>query len=211
MKVAGIILAAGESSRMGRDKALLPLGQHSFLEHLAAVLDGEVEPLVVVLGHHADQIEQQVRLPAAARILRNPDHQLGQLSSLHVALRSVAGRGVNGALVCLVDHPAVTKQVVRALLARFQQTHAAILIPAWRGRRGHPVLFSSRLFDELLHAPLDQGARWVVRRHAEEVETLDVGEEGIVWDVDRPEDYAALESRWAALSRAEPEPAEGPS
>ena len=196
---------------MGRDKALLPLGERSFLEHLAAVLDGEVEPLVVVLGHHADQIEQQVRLPPAARILRNPDHQLGQLSSLHVALRYVAGRGVDGALVCLVDHPAVTKQVVRALVARFQQTRAMILIPTWRGRRGHPALFSSRLFDELLNAPLDQGARFVIRRHTEEVETVDVGEEGIIWDVDRPEDYIALQSRWASLSRAEPEPAEGRS
>ncbi|MBI3934151.1 MAG: nucleotidyltransferase family protein [Acidobacteria bacterium] len=209
MKIAGIILAAGESSRMGRDKALLPLGGQTFLEHLAKVLDGEVAPLVVVLGHHAAEIEQQVRLPSSVRILRNPDYHLGQLSSLHVALRGLAGLGVEGALVCLVDHPAITKQVVGAVVGRFQKSQANILIPTWQGRRGHPVLFSSRVFEELLAAPINQGARAVVRRHANEVEYVEVYEEGILWDVDRPEDYAALQSRWASLNRAKPAPPEG--
>ena len=69
-----------------------------------------------------------------------------------------------------------------------------------QGRRGHPVLFASRLFEELLEAPLDQGARWVVHRHVAELELVEVDEEGILWDIDRPEDYQALQSRWPALS-----------
>ena len=197
---------------MGRDKALLPIGGRTFLEHLASVLDGEVAPLIVVLGHHSEQIEKQVHLPPGTWILRNPSYHLGQLSSLHVALRSLAEQRVDAALVCLVDHPAVTKPVVKALLSRFEQSRSAILVPSWQGRRGHPVLFASGLFGELLAAPLDQGARVVIRRHAEQVEYLDVDEEGIVWDVDRPEDYAALQSRWTrsdGLSRADsPPPAE---
>lgn len=191
---------------MGRDKALLPLGERTFLEHLAATLDAEVESLLVVLGHHAAEIEQQVRLPPATKILRNPDYRMGQLSSLHVALRSLAGQTVDGILVCLVDHPAVSRKVVRVLRERFDQSGAMILIPTWHGQRGHPVFFSQHLFQELLDAPMDQGARAVVHRHAAEVELVEVEEEGIVWDVDRPEDYAALQSRWAALNRPPSEP-----
>jgi len=91
--------------------------------------------------------------------------------------------------------------VVRALRESFEQTEAPILIPTWRGRRGHPVLFSRSLYQELLAAPLDQGARAVVRRHAAEVQTVEVDEEGILWDVDQPKDYAALQRRWGSLSR----------
>jgi molybdenum cofactor cytidylyltransferase len=199
--LGGVILAAGESRRMGRDKALLPLGGRTFLEHLAHVFDGEVAPLLVVLGHHADEIERRVRLPAAARILRNPEYRLGQLSSLHVALRALDPRQVDGAIICLVDHPGISKQVLRALRDAFEKSQGLIVIPTWQGRRGHPVLFSTRLFAELLAAPLDEGARAVVRRHAGEIETVAVEEEGILWDVDRPEDYSALQRRWAAANR----------
>ena len=181
---------------MGRDKALLRLGRRTFLEHLAGVLEGEVAPLVVVLGYHAAEIQTQVRLPPPAQILRNPDYHLGQLSSLHVALRFLREQPVAGALVCLVDHPALSKQVVRTLVARFRNQPTSILIPAWRGRHGHPVLFPSLLFEELLQAPLAEGARAVVRRHGESVEYVEVEEEGILWDVDRPEDYEAIKSRW---------------
>jgi len=107
---------------------------------------------------------------------------------------------VAGALVCLVDHPAVTKAVVRTLLDRFEKQPSSILIPTCRGRRGHPVLFPARLFPELLAAPLDEGARAVVRHHAEEVELVETGEEGILLDVDRQADYEALLERWSHLT-----------
>jgi molybdenum cofactor cytidylyltransferase len=194
--VAGVILAAGESSRMGRDKALLRLGSETFLERIASVLDGEVSPLVVVLGHHADAIAENARLPASAHLLNNPDYRSGQLSSLHVALRYLEITGAAGALVSLVDHPGISRQVVRALLARFSTSRAGVLIPTYNGRRGHPVVFASRLFEELLAAPLDQGARVVVHAHADEVETVPVEDPGVLWDVDRPEDYEALLQRW---------------
>jgi molybdenum cofactor cytidylyltransferase len=197
--VAGIILAAGESSRMGRDKALLPLGPQTFIEHIAAVLSGEVEPLLVVLGYHAAEIQRQAQLPQECRVLQNPDYRSGQLSSLKVAVRALASEQVSGALICLVDHPAVSKAVVHTLLDRFRKTNAAILVPTFEGRRGHPVLFVSRLFEELEAAPLDEGARWVVHRHAAEVELVAVDEEGILWDVDRPEDYEAFERKRSSL------------
>lgn len=198
-QVAGIILAAGESSRMGRDKALLPLGPQTFVERLLGVLSGAVSPIVVVLGHHSEQIERAIapaiaRTPGA-RIVRNPDFQLGQLSSLQMALRSLAGQDVAGAVVCLVDHPAIPRSVVGQLLTRFAAGGAPILIPSHNHRRGHPVLFAALLFPELLAAPVAEGARVVVRAHESEIEYLETVEESVLWDIDRPEDYAALLER----------------
>lgn len=205
--IAGIILAAGESSRMGRDKALLPLGQETFLERLIEILRGEVSPLLVVLGHHAEEIAARIPRPARPdglqddlQIVRNPDYKLGQLSSLQTALRCLQGQSVAGALVCLVDHPAITTAVVRAVLERFRMRQSRIIVPTCNGRWGHPVFFSAELFPELLKAPLDQGARVVVRRHAAEVELVETGEEGILLDVDRPDDYEILRKRWKSLA-----------
>ena len=194
-KVAGILLAAGESSRMGRDKALLPIGQATFLEHLVSILDGEVAPVIVVLGHHFEEISRAVRLPSGVKVLYNAEYQRGQLSSLQTALRSLPD--VDAALVCLVDHPGITKQIVHRLVDAFAQSHAGVVIPIYRGRRGHPVVFSASLFGELLAAPLDQGARYVVQRHPDMVQTVEVGDESILWDLDRPEDYEAFERRRA--------------
>ena len=218
--IAGIILAAGESSRMGRDKALLPLGRETFLEHLIEVLRGEVQPLVVVLGHHAEQIESRLASFPEIQMVRNPDYQQGQLSSLQAALRALKNQSVAGALVCLVDHPAITKEVVRALLERFRQRAARrpeaseprvtrIIIPTCHGRRGHPVLFASGLFQELLDAPVEEGARFVVRRHAAEVDLVETGEEGILLDVDLPADYEALLECWKKLTEGDGEPRRG--
>lgn len=185
---------------MGRDKALLPLGRETFLEHLIEVLRGEVRPLLVVLGHHAEQIEERIAALADVRIVRNPDYKGGQLSSLQAGIRALTNEPVTGALVCLVDHPAVTKEVVRVLLEGFEKHPTNILIPTCEGRRGHPVLFPARLFPELLDTPLEEGARVVVRRHAAEVELVETGEEGILLDVDRPADYEALRERWSHLT-----------
>jgi len=201
---AGIILAAGESSRMGRDKALLPLGRETFVEHLVGVLRGEVRPLLVVLGHHAEEIGMRIASLADVQIIQNPDYKLGQLSSLQAALRALMHQPVDGALVCLVDHPAVTRTVVQAVLERSRRQPASIIIPTCGGRRGHPVFFSAELFPELLDAPLDEGARAVVRRHADEVELVETGEEGILLDVDRPDDYERLRERWKPLEREHP-------
>jgi molybdenum cofactor cytidylyltransferase len=187
---------------MGRDKALLPLGEQTFLERIAEALAGEVAPLLIVVGHHAAEIAEQVPARFQARILHNPDYKLGQLSSLWVALRALEQEPVSAALVCLVDHPTISKPVVRALLERFRQTGAPVVIPTHQGRRGHPVLLARSLFPELLAAPLEQGARAVVQRHAQEVELVETDDEGVLWDIDRPEDYERLRERWTALNRS---------
>jgi molybdenum cofactor cytidylyltransferase len=144
-------------------------------------------------------------------VLRNPDYRLGQLSSLQVALRFLEDHNTEAVLVCLVDHPAMTKPVVRTLLQRFRATAAPILIPTHQGRRGHPVLFSRRVFQELLEAPLQEGARFVVRRHEREVEFVETDDEGILLDIDRPDDYESLQKRWESLTAAGGKPPQEPS
>ncbi len=186
--LAGILLAAGESRRMGFPKALLPYRTTTFLGHLLEVLRGQVEPLVLVLGHEAERIRSAVPLPPDVRVVVNQDYRLGQLSSLKVALRSLDARdAAEGALVALVDHPSIGRELVAQLLRAFTERRPQALLPTYHGRRGHPMIVSAELFPELLAAPLDQGAKPVVRAH----QPLEwpVEEEGVVQDIDDPETY----------------------
>ncbi len=189
--LAGIILAAGESSRMGFPKPLLPYRGTTFLGHLLEILRGQVRPLMVVLGHEAERVRGAVEIPEDVRVLVNENYRQGQLSSLQTALLSLGPKDeAEGVLVALVDHPAITRELVALLVSAFDNERPEVLIPTFRGRRGHPMIFAGELIPELLQAPLDQGARWVVRRH--QVRELPVEEEGVLLDVDDPETYRRL-------------------
>ena len=188
-RVAGVILAAGASSRMGQDKALLRWGDKTFLEHLLAALrNAETDPVRVVLGANADQVQKEISLGAGEAVL-NPNWQKGMLSSLIAGLNSLT-TGVEAAAVCLVDHPCVSSTLIRALCENFRAGDKLIVAPTYRGRRGHPVLFSATLFDELRAAPLAVGARHVVRRHADDILELPTEEEGVLLNTN---DRAAYE------------------
>lgn len=192
--IAGIILAAGESSRMGRDKALLRLGEETFLSHLMGVLHAAGLDLIrVVLGANAETVRRAMRF-GPAEVVINTMWQQGQLSSLQAALRSLPAGAVDAAVVALVDHPKVSAALVRALVAAFRTSGKAIVIPTYRGRRGHPVVFSSALFSALLAAPLAQGARQVIHEHGGDLLELPTEEEGVVLDIDDPESYRRLQS-----------------
>jgi len=204
LPVAGIILAAGESSRMGRDKALLPIGPETFVERLLGVLGGAVSSIMVVLGFHRERIEAAIASTVAstpgARVVYNPAFKLGQLSSLKMALRALADEEVAGALVCLVDHPAISRDMVEQLRDRLIASGAPLVIPSHNQRRGHPVGISARLFPELLAAPESAGARAVIAAHEREISYVETDDESVLWDIDRPEDYEQLMRRWKPAS-----------
>ena len=187
--IAAVVLSAGESSRMGRPKALLPVGESTFIEGIVAALRAaKVGKILVVLGHGAPALEKKIRhLPVT--ILVNPDYARGQLSSLIVALRALDNENVDGILLHLVDHPFIDPGLVDRMIERFYETKKAIVVPVYKGRRGHPVIFSKTLFGELIAAPLDQGAKSVVRAHAAETLEVETEDEGITFDIDTPEDY----------------------
>jgi molybdenum cofactor cytidylyltransferase len=188
--IAAVVLSAGESSRMGRPKALLPIEGETFIGRIVAALKRtQAGKIIVVLGHNADQLAGAMR-PLGVEILVNPDYKLGQLSSLHVAVRQLqANAECEAMLLHLVDHPYINAALVDRMIARFYETKKDIVVPRCRGKRGHPVLFSRRLFAELLAAPMDQGAKAVVNAHANDTLEIETEEEGIALDIDTPELY----------------------
>ena len=188
--IFGVVLSAGESSRMGRPKALLPIDGQTFIERIVGALKrGGIERIVVVLGFNADALRQQIsHLPV--EILVNPDHKLGQLSSLQVAVRHLqAALDCDGVMIHLVDHPYIEPRLVRLMLQRFEESKCSIVVPRHQSKRGHPVIFSRALFDELLGAPLDQGAKAVVNAHRQETLEIETDDAGITVDIDTPELY----------------------
>ena len=184
--LAAVILSGGASRRMGSPKALVPYRGSTFLEHLVNVT---VQPRIgarrIVLGAHAELIAKAIHLPAG-EIVINEEWEKGQLSSLQAALRSLPA-ATDGILLCLVDHPLISATLVRNLIDRFYSAKKPIVVPCYEGRHGHPVIFSSSLYEELLHAPLESGARIVVRAHADEIEELSTEEEGCVLNINDPD------------------------
>lgn len=191
--IAAIVLTAGESSRMGSPKALLSFEGKPFIERIVTVLKAsKVGKIVVVLGFHAEEIKPRIRqLPVS--IVVNRDYAKGQLSSMIAAIQSLeaeqAGEKVDGALIHLVDHPFLNRSLIDEMIDVFYESKKLIVVPRYKGRRGHPVLFAQRLFPELLSAPLDQGAKVVVHSHRDETLEIDTEDEGVVIDIDTPEEY----------------------
>jgi molybdenum cofactor cytidylyltransferase len=190
--IAGLILAAGESSRMGTPKATLAYRGRTFLELIVQTLrEGGLERVVVVLGHQAEDIQRQVKIETA-QVVINPDYRSGQTSSLQAGFRALMADDLEAVLLCLVDHPAVCAETVRRIVATFRQSSAPVVIPTYHGRRGHPVLIGRQVFEELLGLAGDAGADSVVRRYRPATKFVEVEDEGIVMDVDDPESYRRL-------------------
>ena len=185
--LAAVILAAGESSRMGSPKALLTYQGRPFLEHLLEVTRHPSVGLTrVVLGANAEDIGKHLRLDSTAVVV-NPEWQRGQLSSVQAAVRSLPAGGTDGILLCLVDHPLITATLVGELVEKFYSSGKLIVLPTFKSRRGHPVIFSSRLYEELLNAPIETGARSVVWAHSAEVLEVPTFEQGVVLNLNDPE------------------------
>jgi molybdenum cofactor cytidylyltransferase len=190
--ICAIVLAAGKSERMGRPKALLPLRGKTFLENiLAAIASATVEETCVVVGHHRDEIERLVK--PSARIVFNPDYEQGMITSLQAGIRSLPLR-TSGALLCLVDHPLVDSETIELLVRNVGPDR--IVVPTFEGRRGHPVLFGSRILQEILALSASQGANIVVQKDPSRVVQVSVNSRGILVDVDTPEDFLKLQSEY---------------
>ena len=188
--IVAVVLSAGESSRMGRPKALLPIDGQTFIERIVAALkQTTVGKIIVILGHNFRELEAKIsHLPV--KILINTDYKQGQLSSLQLAVRDLqADADCDGMLVHLVDHPYLAPALVQEMIRRFYETKKRIIVPRYHGKRGHPVIFSNALFGELLSAPMAEGAKAVVNAHRAETLEIDTQEEGIAVDIDTPELY----------------------
>jgi molybdenum cofactor cytidylyltransferase len=190
--IAGIILAAGASSRMGTPKALLDYRGETFLNRLIRVLGTVCDPVIVALGYHADEI----RAAAAhgnARFVVNPDPSRGQLSSLQTALAEVP-KDAEGFLFMPVDCPSAEPSTVKRIVDAFHAVEKPLLvIPRHEGLRGHPVCARYQLIEEFLELPAGGQAKEVVRRHTDRTHYLDTVDSGVLSDIDDPEAYRILQ------------------
>jgi molybdenum cofactor cytidylyltransferase len=192
--LATVILSGGASRRMGAPKALLPYRGGTFLEHLLSVTDHpQIGWRRVVLGADAQTIAEGVELPVEEVVI-NKNWEAGQLSSIQSGLRSLPA-GTDGMLLCLIDHPLISRELVGELMERFYLSGKAIVLPIHKGRRGHPVIFASRLYEELLSASLETGARAVVWANREEVFEMETAEEGCVLNLNDPDALAKARAR----------------
>ncbi|NIP59403.1 MAG: NTP transferase domain-containing protein [Gemmatimonadetes bacterium] len=191
MTVAGIVPAAGRSSRMGTPKPLLDAGGQSFLQAVVGSLArGGCVPVLVVLREESGPVAAMART-AGARTVVNPDPSAGPISSLRAGIRALdeADDELEGVAFCPVDHPLVAHDTVERLLRTFRAGDAPAVVPAHGERRGHPVFFRRSLFPELLEEGLEEGARTVLHRHLEEVEEVTVEDEGVLADIDTLGEY----------------------
>lgn len=197
--IPAIVIAAGRSSRMGRSKSLLtlPPDHATFVERLtrSLILGGAADVIVVLRPDDealAREIERLAATGCAARAVENAGADRGQLSSVVAGLNAADRPGVHGIVLAPVDAPLIRSGTVRTLLDVFASRHAPVVRATYRGRHGHPVIFSRAVFDALRHADPAIGARAVVRAHAHDLIDVDVDDPGVVLDVDNPEDYARL-------------------
>ena len=185
--LAAVILSAGASRRMGRPKALIAYRDGTFLEHLIQVTrHPRIGVTRVVLGAGADEIRRITKLDDVFVVL-NPDWEQGQLSSISAGIRSLSGIKTDGIVLCPVDHPLVSARLVADLVAEYYLNNKSIVLPTYHGRRGHPVIFSSALYAELLGAPADKGARAIVWTHSSDILEVPTSEEGVVLNLNNPD------------------------
>lgn len=197
-RLCGVILSAGASSRMGRDKALLPWPpgstSHTLLSASIAALKPFAEHIVVVVGHNAAALAPLIAANGAA-IAQNTAPERGQFSSLQIGLREALACGCNTAMITLVDCPPLTDASMKLLIESFDQALANGkwgVAPEHNGKRGHPLVVNCELMNAFLSAPITSNAREVKRAHAARIESVLVPDSLVSIDVNTPEQYAAL-------------------
>lgn len=185
--IAGIILAAGDSRRMGSPKALLDYRGETFAGRLIRMLSRYCDPVMVVTGRDSEAIRAGVA--EKARFVVNPDPDRGQLSSLQTALAELPAEA-EGFLFIPVDCPTVEERTVATLLGKLPG--AKIVIPRYAGRRGHPVCVARSLAPEFLERPASDETRAVIQKHPDEIAYVDVDDPGVLADIDDREAYTRL-------------------
>ncbi len=188
--ISAIILAAGESKRMGPNKFLLPWGKKRMIEQtLEIYMNTPLSEIILVLGYQAEQILAEIS-PPAIKIVINPAYKEGMSSSLRCGLLAVDQRP-EGLLIALGDQPGIERKVVNELVSAFQRIYPRqnIFVPTYHGRRGHPVILGKKFFREIQELAGDVGGREILQRNEQEIFEVPVETEAILWDIDTMEDY----------------------
>jgi molybdenum cofactor cytidylyltransferase len=194
----GVILAAGESSRMGRDKALLAwppgAGRSTFLSATIELLRPPSDMVIVVAGKNADSLQPIVDA-AAGYLVVNREPERGQFSSLQVGLQEVLNHGRDAAIIALVDRPPAQSRTLARLCEAFSHAYESgkwAVVPEHGGRHGHPILIGREMIEAFLRAPANSTAREVEHSLEQRILYVPVDDPNVVANVDTPEDYERL-------------------
>ena len=190
--IAATILAAGASRRMGVPKALLEYRGHTFLQSILDATEVLGLKRYVALGYDADKVLAKHDSHSFS-VVMNEEMEAGPIGSIRASIRAIEGHPVDALLVWPVDFPHVALDSVQSLIDRFQKTDTpAIVLPVFRGRGGHPVIFARRVFPELLAAPDSEGAKAVVKVNNKRVVRVPVCDLAVVDSLNTPEAYKEL-------------------
>jgi molybdenum cofactor cytidylyltransferase len=183
-----IILAAGESRRMGRPKQLLPFGDKTMLE---CVIDAfqtpRVDEIRVVLGYQADEIAARIA-HTSCKIMKNDRYPLGMFTSMQAGLRELPKK-TKIVMLAVCDQPRLKRETVETLIEKFEKGHHKILIPSYNGRQGHPPLLRAEYAKEILAMDESLTLKHFYGEHADDIERLVVEDEGVLVDIDDRETY----------------------
>ncbi|MDD5590398.1 MAG: molybdenum cofactor cytidylyltransferase [Dehalococcoidales bacterium] len=186
--ISAVLLAAGESSRMGEPKQLLPFGRSTFIEQAVdTLLASAVAEVIVVVGHRAEAVVERIG-SRAVRIAQNPEYRQGMITSIIAGLKLVAPEA-GAIMLALSDQPLLNSRTIDNLIRGFLSGDKGIAIPTCRGIRGHPVIFAPKYIQELMRVKGDIGGRQIIDSHPEDVLEVDVASEGIIVDIDNRDDY----------------------
>jgi molybdenum cofactor cytidylyltransferase len=188
--ISAIILAAGESKRMGQPKMLLPWGADTVIKHVISVFQAAgIEDILVVIGGAREQVQSQLEGLAQVRTVFNPDYkQEEMLGSLQLGLAGL-GPETRAALICLGDQPQVQQGTVRMVCSVFREKGSLLVVPSYHMRRGHPWLIARPLWRSLSELSASHTARDFLNMHTSEIEYVDTYTPTVIEDLDTPRDY----------------------
>lgn len=188
--VSAILLAAGQSKRMGKLKQLMPFGQSTIVgQAVDNLLGSAVDEVIVVVGYKAEDVIKAIAAKPVKLVI-NPDYEQGMSTSIIAGLNLVHS-GVQGVMLALGDQPLVNSQTINRLIEEFYKHDKGIAVPTYQGRGGHPIIFASKYKKQLLKLRGDVGGRQIIEDHPDDVLEVAVDSESIVADFDTTDDYQA--------------------
>ena len=192
--LSAILLAAGESKRMGKPKQLMPFGQSTIVEQaIDNLLGSAVNEVIVVVGYRAKEVIKTIATKPV-KLATNPDYQQGMSTSIIAGLNLVDSRA-QSVMLALGDQPLINSQTINRLVKGFYNHDKGIAIPTYQGRRGHPVIFSIKYKEELLKLKGDIGGRQILKDHPDDILEVAVNCEGICIDIDTVDGYNSERSK----------------
>ena len=187
--ISAILLAAGESKRMGELKQLMPFGQNTTIVEQAIdnLLSAAVSEVIVVVGYRAEEVIKSI-VGKPVKIAINPNYRQGMSTSIIAGLNLVDSRA-QAVMLTLGDQPLINSQTINRLIEEFHNHDRGIAIPTYQGRRGHPIIFAIKYKEKLLELKGDIGGRQIVKDHPDDILEVAVNAGGIITDIDTISDY----------------------